>query len=120
MAVTVHKGFAGGRFLLILVPYVWLLVFFAFPLHQPGKPETKRADHLGSVTVPMLFLSGTRDELADMTLLRPVCKRLGGRATLHPLDTADHGFRVLKRSRKSEEDVFAEMARTVREWAKKW
>jgi predicted alpha/beta-hydrolase family hydrolase len=93
------------------------LVFFAFPLHQPGKPETKRAEHLNSVTVPMLFLSGTRDELADLALLKPVCKKLGRRATLRFLDTADHGFRVLKRSRKSEEDVYVEMARTVREWA---
>jgi predicted alpha/beta-hydrolase family hydrolase len=93
------------------------LVFFAFPLHQPGKPDTKRADHLSAVTVPMLFLSGTRDELADLNLLRPVCKKLGKRATLHTLDTADHGFRTLKRSRKGEEDVFVEMARTVREWA---
>ena len=59
------------------------LVFFSFPLHQPGKPDTKRADHLGAVTVPMLFLSGTRDELAEMDLLRPVCKKLGSRATLH-------------------------------------
>ena len=95
------------------------LVFFAFPLHQPGKPETKRADHLGAVAVPMLFLSGTRDELADLDLLRPVCKKLGKRATLHLLDTADHGFRVLKRSRKTDEDVFAEMTRVVREWASK-
>jgi predicted alpha/beta-hydrolase family hydrolase len=93
------------------------LVFFAFPLHQPGKPATRRAEHLSAVTVPMLFLSGTRDDLADMGLLQPVCKKLGKRATLHPLDTADHGFRTLKRSRKSEEDVFVEMARILREWA---
>jgi len=93
------------------------LVFFAFPLHQPGKPDTKRAEHLSAVTVPMLFLSGTRDELAELELLRPVCKKLGKRATLHLLDTADHGFRTLKRSRKSEEDVFVEMARIVREWS---
>ncbi|MGP0065148.1 MAG: alpha/beta family hydrolase [Isosphaeraceae bacterium] len=93
------------------------LVFFAFPLHQPGKPDTKRADHLDAVTVPMLFLSGTRDELAGIDLLEPVCKTLGHRATLHLLDTADHGFRTLKRSRKSEEDVFVEMARVVRDWA---
>jgi predicted alpha/beta-hydrolase family hydrolase len=53
------------------------LVFFAFPLHQPGKPESKRADHLSAVTVPMLFLSGTRDDLADLDLLQPVCKKLG-------------------------------------------
>ncbi len=93
------------------------LVFFAFPLHQPGKPDTKRAEHLGAVTIPMLFLSGTRDDLATPTLLEPVCKNLGQRATLHWLDTADHGFRTLKRSRKSDEDVFAEMARIVRAWA---
>jgi hypothetical protein len=93
------------------------LVFFAFPLHQPGKPDTKRAEHLSEVKLPMLFLSGTRDELAQMDLLQPVCKKLGKRATLHPLDTADHGFRTLKRSRQSEDDVFVEMARTVREWA---
>lgn len=92
------------------------LVFFSFPLHQPGKPDTKRADHLSAVTVPMLFLSGTRDEMANLDLLRPVCKKLGERATLRPLDTADHGFRILKRSRKSEEDVFVEMARALKEW----
>jgi predicted alpha/beta-hydrolase family hydrolase len=94
------------------------LVFFAFPLHQPGKPDVKRAEHLSAVTLPMLFLSGKRDELADQVLLRSVCKQLGKRATLHPLDTADHGFRTLKRSRQSEEDVFTEMARVVSEWAK--
>jgi uncharacterized protein len=94
------------------------LVFFAFPLHQPGKPDTKRAEHLGAVTVPMLFLSGTRDELANHELLQTVCKRLRKSATLHELDTADHGFRILKRSRKSGEDVFVEMARVVRDWAR--
>jgi uncharacterized protein len=93
------------------------LVFFSFPLHQPGRPDTKRADHLQQVTLPMLCLSGTRDELADLTLLKPVCKQLGKRVTLHLLDTADHGFRVLKRSRKSDEDVFVEMARVVRDWS---
>jgi uncharacterized protein len=95
------------------------LVFFAFPLHQPGKPDTKRAEHLAAVTVPMLFVSGTRDELAGLDLLQPVCKKLGKRATLHRLDTADHGFRTLKRSRNSGEDVFVEMARVVSEWASK-
>jgi uncharacterized protein len=93
------------------------LVFFSFPLHQPGKPDTKRAEHLTRVTVPMLFLSGTRDELAEMDLLRPVCKKLGPRATLHSVDTADHGYKVLKRSRSSSEEVFVEMARVVRAWA---
>ena len=92
------------------------LVFFSFPLHLAGKPETKRADHLADISVPMLFLSGTRDELADLDLLEPVCKKLGDRASLHPLDLAAHGFHTLKRSRKSEVDVFVEMARVVRDW----
>jgi uncharacterized protein len=92
------------------------LVFFSFPLHPPGKVETKRADHLATVTVPMLFLSGTRDELAEMGLLRSVCTELGRRATLHGLDTADHGYKILKRSRAIEDEVFVEMARPVREW----
>ncbi len=93
------------------------LVFYSFPLHLAGKPDIKRAEHLAAVTVPMLFLSGTRDELADMDLLQPVSKKLGKLATLHKVDTADHGYKVLKRSRTSEEDVFVEMARVVREWA---
>jgi uncharacterized protein len=93
------------------------LVFFSFPLHQPGKPDTKRAEHLGAISIPMLFLSGTRDEMAEADLLRPACKRLGKLATLHMLDTADHGYKILKRSRAGGEDVFAEMARVVREWA---
>ncbi len=93
------------------------LVFFSFPLHPAGEPGTKRADHLAQVTVPMLFLSGTRDALAELDLLEPVVKNLGGRATLHLLDTADHGFKILKRSRESSEDVFDEMARVVHDWA---
>lgn len=92
------------------------LVFFAFPLHPAGKPGIERAEPLDRVSVPMLFLSGTRDDLADLDLLRPVCERQGDRATLHLLETADHGFKVLKRSRASDEDVFVEMARVLREW----
>lgn len=92
------------------------LVFFAFPLHPAGKQGTERAEHLDDVTGPMLFLSGTRDKLAVLDLLSPVCEKLGDKATLHLLDTADHGFKVLKRSRKSTEDVFVEMARVVSEW----
>jgi predicted alpha/beta-hydrolase family hydrolase len=93
------------------------LVFFSFPLHQPGKPEIKRAAHLPLVDIPMLFLSGTRDDLADVGLLQGVCAGLGKQATLHLLDTADHGYKVLKKSRTSKEDVFDEMARTARAWA---
>lgn len=93
------------------------LVFFAFPLHPAGREGIERAEHLDDVTIPMLFLSGTRDKLAKLELLEPVCEKLGDIATLHLLDTADHGFKTLKRSRKSDEDVFVEMVRVVSEWA---
>ena len=89
------------------------LVFCSFPLHNPGKPATSRAAHLAAVRKPMLFLSGTRDPLADGTLLRAVVDGLP-RAELHWLDTADHGYRVLKRSRATAEDVFDEIARVAR------
>jgi predicted alpha/beta-hydrolase family hydrolase len=92
------------------------LVFFSFPLHPAGKPGTERAEHLSNVSVPMLFLSGTRDDLAELNLLRPVCERLGEKATLYLLETADHGFAVQKRSRPSAEDVFVEMARVLHAW----
>ncbi|MAE66675.1 MAG: alpha/beta hydrolase [Phycisphaeraceae bacterium] len=101
------------------IAHVRGLVFFSFPLHPPGKPSTDRARHLDQVTVPMLFLSGTRDKLAELDLLRPICAGLGRGATLHLLDTADHGYKVLKRSRASDEDVFAEMARVASEWVSK-
>lgn len=93
------------------------LVLFSFPLHMPGKPDTKRAEHLSSVSVPMLFLSGTRDTLAELDLLKPVVKKLGKSATLHLVDTADHSYKILKKTRKSDENVFVEMARVVRSWA---
>ena len=92
------------------------LVLFAFPLHPPGAPDTKRADHLSHVTIPMLFLSGTRDQFSE-GLIEPMVKNLGDRATLHLLDTADHSFKVLKRTRTSTEDVFDEIARVTADWA---
>jgi hypothetical protein len=95
------------------------LVLSSFPLHPPGAPDTKRAEHLKSVTVPMLFLSGTRDTLAELDLFKPVVKSLGKLATLHLLDTADHSYKVQKKARTTDEDVFAEMARVTAEWAGK-
>lgn len=92
------------------------LVFFSFPLHPPGRPAVDRADHLFQINVPMLFLTGTRDEFATGELLRETVEKLGKHATLHLVETADHGFKVLKRARMSPEDVFAELARKVREW----
>jgi uncharacterized protein len=93
------------------------LVFLGFPLHPPNRPGTKRADHLAKVTVPMLFLQGTRDTLADLTLLRPICAKLGPQATLHIVETADHSFHVLKSSGKSDAEVLRELAETVVSWA---
>ena len=93
------------------------LVFFGFPLHPPKQPGTKRADHLVKVTVPMLFLQGTRDTFADLKLLRPVCAKLGSRATLHVIETADHSFHVLKSSGRSDAEVLRELAETAAAWA---
>src|SRR5205823_7838784 len=93
------------------------LVFFGFPLHPPNRPGTKRADHLARVTMPMLFLQGTRDALADLKLLRPLCAKLGSRATLHIIETADHSFHGLKRSGRSDAEVLRELAETAASWA---
>lgn len=91
------------------------LVLFSFPLHVAKKPVTKRADHLPDIRIPMLFLSGTRDTLAEQELLKHVSAGLPS-ASLHWLDTADHSFKILKRTRKETEDVYAEAARVARAW----
>jgi predicted alpha/beta-hydrolase family hydrolase len=91
------------------LPEVRGLVFFGFPLHPAGRPSDERAAHLADVRVPMLFLQGTRDELADLTLLRPVVRRLGGRATLELLADADHSFHVPARTGRTDAGVMAEM-----------
>jgi predicted alpha/beta-hydrolase family hydrolase len=95
------------------------LVFFGFPLHPPKRPATKRAEHLAKVRIPMLFLQGTRDTLADLTLLRPICAELGSRATLHVIETADHSFHVLTSSGKSDTEVLHELAETEASWAER-
>jgi predicted alpha/beta-hydrolase family hydrolase len=101
------------------LPKVRGLVFLGFPLHPPDQPSTKRAEHLARLKLPMLFLQGTRDKLADLSLLRPICAKLGSRATLHIIETADHSFHVLKSSGKTDADVMRELARTVSDWAQK-
>jgi hypothetical protein len=93
------------------------LVFFGFPLHAPGRPGRQRAAHLAEVAIPMLFLQGTRDDFADLALLRPVCEELGPRATLRIIEGADHSFCVPKRSRRTAEDALDELADATREWA---
>ncbi len=93
------------------------LVFLGFPLHPPGRPGNERAEHLTQVQIPMLFLQGTRDDFADLKLLRPVVKRLGTRATLHLVDGGDHSFKVLKKSGRTEADVMTELVGAIVEWA---
>lgn len=92
------------------------LVFFGFPLHPSGKPSTDRAEHLADVDLPMLFLQGTRDRLADLELLGPVCEKLGSAATLHVVVAADHSFQVPKRSGRSTEEVLHELVDTTERW----
>jgi predicted alpha/beta-hydrolase family hydrolase len=92
------------------------LVFLGFPLHPPGRPGAARAAHLDRVTIPMLFLQGTRDTLAALDLMRPVCDHLGARATLHVVEGADHSFGVLKRSGRTNAEVVAELGATISTW----
>ena len=89
------------------------LMLFSFPLHPAGKPGTARAAHLDRVRCPILFVSGTRDALAERALLEPLVATLSD-AELHWLETADHGYRVRKRERTSTEDVFSEIGRAAR------
>lgn len=98
------------------LPEVRGLVFLGFPLHAPGRPGTSRADHLDAVTIPMLFLQGTRDDFAPLEELRPVLRRLGPRATLHAAEGGDHSFRVPKRSRRGGAAVLDELADALVRW----
>ena len=93
-----------------------VLIFLGFPLHPPEKVGIDRAEHLAQAAGPMLFLQGTRDDLADLALLRPVVTRLGRRATLHVIDGADHGFDVLVRSGITHDQVIGELASTIAAW----
>jgi predicted alpha/beta-hydrolase family hydrolase len=99
------------------LPGVQGLVFLGFPLHAPKKPDDKRAAHLFDVKIPMLFLQGTRDTLADLELLTPICDCLGDRATLHIVDGGDHSFKVLKRSGRTDPEVLEELAQAISDWA---
>ena len=115
----------GGRMTSIaasqeLLPEVQGIVFFGFPLHAPGKPSNERGEHLFKIRLPMLFLQGTRDKLADLALLGPMCDRLQaqGPARLHVIDGADHGFHEPKKSGRTDEDVLEELGRVVADWAR--
>jgi predicted alpha/beta-hydrolase family hydrolase len=98
------------------LPAVRGLVFLGFPLHAPGRPDAARARHLEGVQVPMLFLQGTRDSLADLLLIRDVTTRLGPRVTLHVVDGGDHSFKVPKRSGRTDAEVLGELASAVAAW----
>lgn len=93
------------------------LVFLGFPLHQPNKPSIERAAHLSKVNIPMLFLQGTRDNLAELEYLRPVIERLQTLATLKIIDGADHSFHVLKRSGRSDDEARSEMCAAIISWS---
>lgn len=98
------------------LPQVRGLAFLGFPLHPAGKPGIERADHLARIHIPMLFISGDRDALAELDLLRPVVAKLGSRAVLHLVAGADHSFKVAKASGRTSADAEAEALDALAEW----
>jgi predicted alpha/beta-hydrolase family hydrolase len=98
------------------LPGVRGLVFLGFPLHPAGKPSDERAAHLSDVMVPMLFLQGTRDDLADLALLKPVVKKLGARATLETFEDADHSFHVPARTGRKDAEVMVDVLNALARW----
>jgi predicted alpha/beta-hydrolase family hydrolase len=92
------------------------IAFLGFPLHPPEKPGIERAEHLAQAKGKLLFLSGDRDDLAGLELLRPVVAKLGKRAKLHVVEHADHGFEVLKRTGRTDQDVMAELVRELKKF----
>ena len=102
-----------------LLPGVKGIVFFGFPLHPPNKPGISRGDLLAKEQVPILFLQGSKDAFADLKLLRPVVEKLGSRATLHLIESADHSFHLPKSSGRADAEVLRELAQTAAAWADK-
>jgi hypothetical protein len=100
------------------LPGIRGIAFLGFPLHPPRRPAVDRAEHLERVDLPLLFVQGTRDELADLTLLTPILDGLAPRATLHVVEGADHGFHVLKRSGRTDEEVLDELTGVLDGWAR--
>jgi predicted alpha/beta-hydrolase family hydrolase len=98
------------------LPGIRGLAFLGFPLHPAGKPGVDRAEHLADVHVPMLFVSGSRDALAEMDLLKPLVDRLGERATLHVVEQADHSFNVQAKSGRTSAEAEAEALDAMAEW----
>jgi uncharacterized protein len=98
------------------LPHVRGLCFFGFPLHTAKQPSTTRADHLSSITIPMLFLQGTRDSLAELPLIQEVVERLPASVTLKVIDHADHSFHVLVRSGSTDAQVMALILDELARW----
>jgi len=98
------------------LPGVRGLAFLGFPLHPAGAPASARGDHLDRIACPMLFVQGTRDELADAALVRALVDRLGARATLAMIDDADHAFHVRRQSGTDDVAVIERIATTMRDW----
>ncbi|QWG23201.1 dienelactone hydrolase family protein [Bradyrhizobium sediminis] len=98
------------------LPGVDGLAFFGFPLHPAGKPSDDRAKHLADIEIPMLFLQGTSDKLADTKLIEPVVGKLGRRATLHLVEAADHSFHVPVRSGRNDREVLNEILDAFAGW----
>jgi predicted alpha/beta-hydrolase family hydrolase len=92
------------------------LAFLGFPLHPAGKPSDTRAKHLFDVDIPMLFIQGTRDKLAELPLLEPIVKRLGKSASLHLVQEADHSFHVPARSGRNDRDAMSEVLDALSAW----
>ena len=98
------------------LPGVCGLAFLGFPLHPAGRPSKDRGDHLFQVHIPMLFLQGMRDALADMSQLKPLCEALGAQATLRLFPDADHSFHVPARSGRTDGQVLAELLDALAAW----
>jgi len=101
------------------LPGVVGLVFLGFPLHPPGKPSISRADHLDRVEVPLLFLQGTRDEFAELDLVREVTGRLGSRATLELIEGANHSFDAPKKTGQTKDSILSHLAELTSAWARR-
>jgi predicted alpha/beta-hydrolase family hydrolase len=98
------------------LPHVQGLVFLGFPLHPAGNPSQSRGDHLNGIQLPMLYLQGTRDALAETSQIRSLCEALGPRASLLWLQDADHSFHVRARSGRTDEDIRREMLNAIATW----
>lgn len=98
------------------LPGVRGLIFLGFPFHPPGRPSEERAQHLSRVSIPMLFLQGTRDDFGELVLVQNTTGALGARATLHLVPDADHSFHVPARTGRNDADVLAALLDVVAEW----